>query len=51
MAALMPPWASDNQPNAAQAAAGELAQKRRPERLGFGGTNTYAENFVPGRHC
>lgn len=30
----------------AQAAAGELAQKRRPERLGFGGTDIHAKNFA-----
>src|SRR6516164_8806250 len=37
----------DDQLDTAQAAAGELAQKRRPERLGFGGTNVHPENFTP----
>src|SRR6185437_1186775 len=37
----------DDEFDAAQTAAGELAQKRRPERLGLGGTDVHAENLAP----
>jgi Ni,Fe-hydrogenase III component G len=37
--------------DAAQAAAGELAQERRPECFGLGRANIDAENFTPARHC
>ena len=47
-AALMPSWASEiDELDAAQAAAGELAQERGPERLGLGGADVHAENFAP----
>ena len=36
----------DEQLDATEAAAGGLAQERRPERLGFGGTDVHAENFA-----
>src|SRR5206468_1964870 len=45
--ALMPSWASETTSLTPRAAAGELAQERRPERLGFGRTNIHAENFTP----
>src|SRR6202035_4436613 len=37
----------DNELDAAQAAAGELAQERSPERLGLGGTDVHAEHLAP----
>jgi hypothetical protein len=37
----------DDELDAAQATASELAQKRRPERLGFGRTDVHAENLAP----
>jgi hypothetical protein len=37
----------DDQLDPAQATAGELAQERRPKRLGVGGANVHAENFAP----
>jgi hypothetical protein len=45
--ALMPlVGVGDDELDAAQAAAGELAQERRPERLGFGRPDVHAENFA-----
>ena len=37
----------DDELDAAQATAGELAQECGPERLGFGGTDVHAENLAP----
>jgi hypothetical protein len=37
----------DDQLDAAQAAAGELAQERRPECLSLRRSNVHAENFAP----
>lgn len=39
----------DDQFDATQAQAGELAQERRPERLGLGKANVHAEHFAPAR--
>ncbi len=36
----------DDELDAAQATACELAQERRPERLGFGGADVHPENFA-----
>ena len=36
-----------HQLDTAQAAAGELAQERRPERLGLGGADVHAQYFAP----
>jgi hypothetical protein len=37
----------DDQLDAAQAAAGELAQERGPERLGLGRSDVHAEHLAP----
>ena len=37
----------DHQLDATQAAAGQLAQECRPERLGLGGADIHAENLAP----
>jgi hypothetical protein len=37
----------DNELDATQPAAGELAQECSPERLGFGRANIHAENLAP----
>lgn len=37
----------DHRLDAAQTAAGELAQERGPERLGFRGADVHAENLAP----
>ena len=44
----MPSWASEiDQLDAAQAAAGELAQEGGPEGLGLGGADVHAEHLAP----
>ena len=45
--ALMPSCVGDDQLDAAQAAAGKLAQESGPERLGFGWANVHTENLAP----
>ena len=44
----MPSWASEiDQLDAAQAAAGQLAQELGPEGLGLGGADVHAQHFAP----